>query len=87
MEVFNLIFQQTDPVFSIWQNFFTDVVYSKSQSLLDKIKEFRKNEKYFTAIYDKILADNDSDEAQRKRVKLSDISDPQQHTNTFFSKF
>jgi hypothetical protein len=49
LHTFKLIFQQTDVVFSILQNKFSDMTYAKNRlnSLLNKLPEFRNKESYF----------------------------------------
>lgn len=84
LEIFNLIFQQTDVIFSILQNKFTDIVYSRDrlQALLLKLEDFRNNDEYFNRIFENISLK----QSETKRRKMSDIADPRLRYKQIFNE-
>lgn len=82
LETFTLIFQQTDIVFSILQNKFTDIVRARNllQTTLDKLREFRNGNDYFDTIYKKL----DITDMQSKRRKGCEMKDKQQQLRQIF---
>lgn len=82
LETFELIFHQTDIVFSILQNRNTDVVKAKNllQTTLTKIREFRSNSTYFDSIYEKL----DIDALHSKRRKGFEMADKTQQLKQIF---
>jgi hypothetical protein len=57
LEVFNLIFEQTDIIFSILQSKSTDISYCKAriEFLLSTLKGFRNDNDFFDKIFDKVI--------------------------------
>ncbi|XP_072382347.1 zinc finger MYM-type protein 1-like [Diabrotica undecimpunctata] len=84
LEIFSLIFHQTDTVFSILQNRNTDIVKARNllQNTLSKIREFRSNTTYFDTIYEKLDTAALHSKRRRKGVEMTDKT--QQLRQIFF---
>lgn len=82
LDTFALIFEQTDIVFQILQNKYTDIVKARSilQSVLNKLREYRNNNEYFEIFFNKI----DYTELQIKRRKGVEMVDKKQQLKLIF---
>lgn len=82
LETFQLIFEQTDVIFAMLQNKFTDIIKAKTHllSLLSKLREFRASDDYFNKIFVKI----DVSEPAPKRRRNDELPDKQQQLRHIF---